>query len=47
MAFQGIPDDLSALLQKLGKKGTVVNLVRFFGDKWVVVYDGYKVESNI
>ena len=47
MAFQGIPNDLCKVLQNLAKKGTVVNLVRFFGDKWVVVYDGYKVESNI
>ncbi|MBP5502726.1 MAG: hypothetical protein IKR94_02755 [Bacteroidales bacterium] len=47
MAFQGIPDDLCSVLQKFAKKGTVVNLVRFYGDKWVVVYDGYKVETNI
>lgn len=47
MAFQGIPNDLCSLLQKLAKKGTPVNLVRFYGNKWVVVYDGYKVETNI
>ncbi|MBO4244619.1 MAG: hypothetical protein J6V76_01110 [Bacteroidales bacterium] len=47
IAFQNLPDDLTALLKKLGKKGTKVNLVRFFGSKWVVVYDDYKVETNI
>lgn len=47
LAFQNVPDDLARLLNKFGKNGTTVNLVRFFGSKWVVVYDGYKVESNI
>ena len=47
LAFQNVPDDLARLLNKFGKNGTTVNLVRFFGGKWVVVYDGYKVESNI
>lgn len=47
LAFQNLPDDIVAVLQKFAKKGTPVNLVRFYGDKWVVVYDGYKVETNI
>ena len=47
MAFQNLPDDIVPVLQKCAKNGTPVNLVRFYGNKWVVVYDGYKVETNI
>lgn len=47
IAFQNLPDDITAQLQKFVKQGKNINLVRFYGNKWIIIYDGYKSITNI
>ena len=47
LAFQNLPEGLAECLKNHVKKGRKVNIVRSYGDYWIVVYDGYKVETNI
>lgn len=45
--FQGLPSDLQSWLKSSISKKYKVDFVRMFGDKWFVVYDGYKFETNV
>ncbi len=45
--FYGIPSSLETFLKQCVKNNNKVNLVRIFHDKWFVVYNDYKIQTNV